>query len=134
MKTGKAHGYDGIGAEFYNLTSEDLIPILHLLFNKNFDSGSFPEMWRDSLIVPIHKAGSRDDPSNYRRVSLINVMYKIFSNIVNERLCTWAEAYGKIDEAQAGFRAGYSNIDNMFSLQSMFQKYKCKPGGRFYVL
>ena len=81
--------------------------------------------------LPIHKAGSRDDPSNYRGVSLINVMYKIFSNIVNERLCTWVEAYGKIDEAQAGFRAEYSTADNMFSLQSMIQKYICKPGVGF---
>ena len=50
-------------------------------------------------------------------------MYKIVSNIVNKRLCTWPEANGKIDEAQAGFRSGYSTIDNMFSLQSMIKKY-----------
>ena len=34
-------------------------------------------------------------------------MYKIFSNIVNKRLCNWAELNGNIDEAQAGFHAGY---------------------------
>jgi len=64
-------------------------------------------MWRDSIIVPVHKSGSKDDTSNFRGISLINVMYKIFSNIVNKRLCNWAELNGNIDEAQAGFHAGY---------------------------
>ena len=49
-------------------------------------------------------------------------MYKIFGNIVNSRLCTWAEEFGKLDESQSGFRKGYSTIDNIFVLQSMVQK------------
>ena len=69
----------------------------------------------DSIIVPVHKSGSKDDPSNFRGISLINVMYKIFSLIVNKRLCNWAELNGNIDEAQAGFHAGYSTVDYMFT-------------------
>ena len=91
-------------------------------------------MWRDSIIVPVHKSGSKDDPSNYRGMSLINVSYKIFSNIIHKRLCIWAKTYNKLDEAQARFRPGYSTVDNMFILQCLIQKYISKPGGRFYVL
>ena len=61
-------------------------------------------------------------------------MYKIFSNIINERLCKWVEEFHKIDESQSGFRPNYSCVDNMFIMQSLVQKYLSKPGGRFYVL
>ena len=61
-------------------------------------------------------------------------MYKTFSNIIYNRLCIWSEECDKIDEAQSGFRSGYSTVDNMFTLQGLIQKYLSKPGGRFYVL
>ena len=76
-------------------------------------------MWSEGLIVPIHKSGSINDPSNYRGISLINIMYKIFSGIITEKLINYAEDSGLIDEAQAGLRAGYSVTDNLFCLQSM---------------
>ena len=60
----------------------------------------------------------KNDPANYRVISLVNVMYKMFSSILNSRLCKWAEMYNKIDEAQAGFKVGYSCTDTMFTLQS----------------
>ena len=56
-------------------------------------------------------------------------MYKIFSNIVYNRLCKLADLNNKIAESQAGFRNGCSSIDNLFTLQSMFETYTCKPGG-----
>ena len=40
----------------------------------------------------------------------------------------------KIDESQAGFRSGYSTVDNIFTLQSLIQKYLSKPNVRFHVL
>ena len=61
-------------------------------------------------------------------------MYKIFSIILNKRLYSWAEENEKLDEAQAGFRAGYSAVDNIFSLSAVCQKYLSKGGGRFYCL
>ena len=111
-----------------------ITPLLRDLFNKILHTGHFQNTWRDSIIVPVYKSGATDDPFEYRDRSLINVMYKIFSNILYNRLCKWADFNNKIEEAQAGFRKGYSTIDNLFTLQSMVQKYTCKPCGRFYVL
>ena len=103
-------------------------PTLVVLFNKILDSGTFPETWSDTLILPIYKSGSRNDPNNYRGITLLNIMYKIFSNIINECLITWTQTFHILDEAQAGFRKGYSAIDNIFTLQSMVKKYLSKPG------
>ena len=61
-------------------------------------------------------------------------MYKIFSSILNKRLYARVEENEKLDESQAGFRAGYSAIDNIFSLSGVIQKYLSRRRGRFYCL
>jgi len=134
LNRGKSQGTDGIGAEFYKASSHIITHVLCILFNKILATGDFPDIWRNSITVPVHKSGSKLDPSKYKGISLINVMYKIFSNIIYNRLCLWSKEFDKIDEAQAGFRSAYSTVDNMFTLQSLIQKYLSKPGGRFYVL
>ena len=74
------------------------------------------------------------NPENYRRISLINSISKIFTGILTSRLQKWAEDKTVIDESQAGFRKTYSTIDNIFSLQAIIQKYICRPRGRFYCI
>ena len=61
-------------------------------------------------------------------------MCKIFTSIIHKRLYDCSESNKIIDEAQAGFRRGYSTIDNIFTLQSVIQKYISKGRGRFYCL
>ena len=82
----------------------------------------------------IHKKGPRDDPDNFRRISLIIVISKLFTLVLTARFNNWCEEQSIIDEAQAGFRHYYSAIDNIFTLQSIAQKYISKPGCRFYCL
>ena len=67
-------------------------------------------------------------------MSLVNTMYKIFSSILYKRLYDWVEENEKLDESQARFRAGYSAIDNIFSLSAVIQKYLSRRGGLFYCL
>ena len=55
--------------------------------------------------------------------------------ILTIRLTDWAETNNVLDESQAGFRKGYSTMDNVFSLQALqalVQKYLCRDRGRFY--
>ena len=94
----------------------------------------FPEDWCKSIIIPIHKSGPTNNPENYRAICLINCLCKIFMNIMTVRLSSWADLNDVIDESQAGFRKGYSTIDNIFSLQALVQKYLCRERGRFYCI
>ena len=52
--------------------------------------------------------------------------------ILTIRLTDWAETNNILDETQAGFRKGYSTINNGFSLLTLIQKYLCR--GRFYCI
>ena len=130
----KSAGNDGINSDFYKNTRNEIIPILHTLFNAVFNSGCLPKSWDESIICPIHKSGSKNDPGHFRGISLTTAMYKLFSTIINKRLYNWAEEHNKLDESQAGFRKGYSAVDNMFCLQAVMQRYLSRPGGRFYCL
>ncbi len=109
------------------------MPYLKDLFNTIYEEGSFPAEWSESIIVPLHKKGSRDEPNKYRAISLISSISKIFTNILNKRLTSWCEENDVIIESQAGFRRNYSTVDNIFNLQAVIQKYLCKKRGRMYV-
>ena len=123
LKLHKAPGSDKIIAEMLKCSVSFLMPYLYTLFNAIFDSGSFPCLWQESIIVPIHKKGNRDDPNNYRGISLTSTLSKVFLHVLNCRLQEWTEEYGLIGEEQAGFRRGYSTIDNVFILHGIVERY-----------
>ena len=132
MPNGKAGGYDGVIFEMLKCTKVTIVPILHKLFNAIFDSGCYPQTWCDAMLTPVHKQGNINDENNYRGISLLSALGKLFTRLLNNRLYFWAENNGKLFESQAGFRKGYSTIDKVFTLQAMCHKYLSRQGGRFY--
>jgi hypothetical protein len=111
-----------------------LSPYLKVLFNYILDQQTFPDEWSKAIICTIHRKGAYNEPNNYRGISLLSCVSKIFTKILHDRLCTWAEEQNLRFEEQAGFRKGYCTHDNIFVLQSLVQKYVTKKRGRFYVL
>ena len=65
---------------------------------------------------PDYKSGSRNDPGNYRGIYLLNLMFKIFSFIINNKLNIMTTEFGILEEIQSGFRKCFSAIDNVFCL------------------
>ena len=134
IHSNRSPGPDGICIEMIKSTLNEVLPFLNVLFNEVYESGNFPPSWCESIICPIHKSGSIMDPANFRGISLISSISKIFTNVLTFRLQTWAESNNVIDESQAGFRKQYSTINNIFSLQALIQKYLCRTRGRFYCI
>ena len=68
-------------------------------------------------IIPIYKQkGDPTDPVNYRPITLLSCLGKLFTSILNNRLQVFTEKYDKIKQNQAGFRKGFSTVDNIFAL------------------
>jgi len=84
-------GPDGLMVELFKNSSEIITPKLYILFNSIMNSGIFPAEWGKALICTLHKGGSLNDPKNYRGISLLNIISKLFTKILHERLTTWAE-------------------------------------------
>ena len=92
---------------------------LHVLFNKIFDTGYFPDIFGDGYIVPSHKKCSTENVEKYRGITLLSVVGKLFTSILNARLNSWAEQYHIYIKTQSGFRKGMCTVDNCFVLQSL---------------
>ena len=97
LKRNKSHGSDGMLNEYFIEYTDILLPFLYKIFNAMLDTGVFPSVLCDALIVPVHKKGSMSDPKNYRGISLISCLCKLFTSIVNRRLY----CHGFIDYKQA---------------------------------
>ena len=79
----------------------------------------FPEEWEEGYIIPLHKKGSANDVENYRGITLLSILGKLFTRVLNNRLSEWAENYYVLIEAQAGFRPGMGTTDNIFVLHGL---------------
>ena len=95
-----------------------LLPLLLRLYNVMFLKGYSPESWSEGLIIPLHKKGSVDSVENYRGITLLSVISKLFTRILNNRLSHWAEDNSVYIEAQGGFRSKMGTIDSMFVLDN----------------
>ena len=105
--------------EFFKKGTDGLVHYLHKLFNKIFQMGYFPEKWPEGFIVPIFKKGDINDVSNYKGITLLSTVGKLFTSILNNRLNKWVEEYSIYTEAQAGFRKHLSTVDNIFVLNGL---------------
>ena len=62
-----------------------------------------PADWCESFICPIYKSGSNREPQNYRGISLMNNISKVFNGILTARVQKWTEENNVLDESQARF-------------------------------
>ena len=114
LSNGKSSGPDRLLNEFFVHGKDTLTPYFHILFNKIFTSSYFPEIWSVGEVIPLHKKGDKNNVDNYRGITLLSTLGKLFTRILNNRLTTWAESYSVYIEAQSGFREQMCTTDNIF--------------------
>ena len=129
LKLGKAPGIDGISNEFYKYLSDNMVQPLTILFNYVWENGEYPDKWSEGIIQPLHKKGSLSEPDNYRKLTLMACMGKLFESILNKRLVFQNEATNSIDHNQFGFCKGCRASDNVFIIDTLisYQKSRKKP-------
>ena len=113
-KTGKATGIENLPNEV--LKSPMLSHTLFSLFKKCFETGKIPSMWLRSIINPILKSDDPRVPLNYRGISLLSTIYKLYSSILNDRLMFHLEKRHLLVDEQNGFRKDRACIDHLYSL------------------
>ena len=118
----KSSGLDNIIAEIYKATFPHISQFLLKLYNHIFTTGEYPQSFGEGIIVPIFKGGDIEEPKNYRGVTLINILSKIYSQILLNRLTKWSIVNEKIVDNQFGFQKGKSTIDCIFILHSVIAK------------
>ena len=87
-----------------------------------FRNGEYPRSWGEGIIAPIFKKGDVNDAGNYRGITLINVLAKIYSQLLLNLLTNGAEIHEQIMKNQFGFQKGKSIVDCIFILHSVMSK------------
>ena len=108
----KASGPDCIPVVVLKNCEPELSYILAELFNKCLKESCFPDCWKVSSVVPLFKnVGERSTAKNYRPVSLLSVVSKVFEKLVNNRIVDHLEKCGLFSDFQYGFRSCRSTAD-----------------------
>ena len=96
-----------------------------LLFSKILESGKVSEEWCMGIICPIYKQkGSEQDPGNYRGITLLSSLGKLFTSCINTILTYYVEYNNLMTETQTGFRSTYCTTDHIFILHTLIDLYK----------
>ena len=87
----KAHGHDEISIRMLNLSDKSVITPLSILLKNCIDTMTFPDTWKKSNIVLVHKKGEKQIVDNYRPVSLLPILGKFFERIIFKSIFEYLE-------------------------------------------
>ena len=104
LKIHKASGPDKIPASLLKNLATSLAPALTMIFKASLSQSSLPSEWKIANIVPIFKKGNRNNPGNYRPVSLTCICSKLLEHIVYSHIFSHLSRYNILTEEQHGFR------------------------------
>ena len=110
LKCKKAAGVDGISAEFYKYGCNELLPALELLFNTILTNGEYPSRWATDIIHPVYKKGDHGVPDNYRKITVMPCIGKLFESILNNRLSFKNEVCNDNDPANNVLKETFSHL------------------------
>ena len=82
LKLGKASGLDSISHHMLKKTCNTVCVPLSLLFNLSLSKSEFPMQWKTASVMPLFKKGDTSAISNYRPISLLSAVGKVFERIV----------------------------------------------------
>ena len=120
-ESGKAPGNDGIPPDLIKHCKTTLLLPLHEVLFQCWQEGAVPQDMRDSKSITVYKnKGQRNDCNNYRGISLLSIVGKLFARVILIRLQKLAERI--YPESQCGFQAERSTIDMVFSLRQLQEK------------
>ena len=102
---------DTVPVFIYKILNDIISPYIALFFNLSVEEGKFPTPLKTAKVVPIFKSGDPSVCSNYRPVSVLNMLSKIFEKLMHRRLNSFIAKYKLIGENQFGFRKSRSTGD-----------------------
>ena len=106
-------GPDGFPAILQKKCKNELCHPLEIIYRETLDSSQIPQLLKNAFIIPIFKQGSRQDPANYRPVSLTSHLTKTFERVLRKCIVTHLEVKTKLNNAQHGFHSNRSCLTQL---------------------
>ena len=133
LKPNKSSGCDLISNEMILSLVEIHPDLLVNLFNRIFSTNTKIQEWTIAAITPIFKSGVKTDPNNYRGISLLSCLGKLFSAILNQGLIRYAVDNNILKREQLGFLPGNRTSDAHIILNTLIQYYCHKKNKKIFA-
>ena len=108
-------GPDGMHLQVLRKLVEIIARPLSIIFGKLWVMGEVPEDWRKANVTPVFKKGKKEDPGNYRLVSLISIPGKVIEQLILGVVCSHIKDKRVIRGSQHGFTKGKSYLTNLIA-------------------
>ncbi len=117
-----AVGVDGISPRVLKAALDPLSIIICRIINRSFDLGAFPDGLKIARVTPIFKDGDRGDPGNYRPISVLPAISKLFERVAHSQLSVYLNKYSILSKSQFGFRRNHSTETCCLSMLDQIYK------------
>ena len=97
-------GYNGISTEHLKLINKDISKCLTLIINQFLNPGIFSDKLRIAKVTPIFKKGDKQIITNYKPISVLPVISKIFETVIHEQLSEYFVTNNLFSPQQYGLR------------------------------
>ena len=108
LKPRKATGIDGIPSRLLKDGADALASPLSAIFNLSIQQNVIPAEWKKAKVTPLHKSGAKDNPQNYRPISVLPVVSKVLERLIHKQLASYFDEHGLLCMSQSGFRRKHS--------------------------
>jgi hypothetical protein len=122
LKMKSSCGYDEVPLKILKISLPYIISPMVYLCNRSILSGIFPSWHKYAQIVPTFKKGDKEQPTNYRPISLLTSFSKIFEKVIYKRLDNHVNANNILAKEQYGFRSNTSIEQAIYQLTNNILK------------
>ena len=119
LRCSKSPGHDQIPVKVIKDAVEILSKPLAKIFNSSMQEGIFPDIRKLAMVTPIFKKGQKSDLCNYRPISVLSVLSKLFEKIVLDQVSTFMKDHGHFSHCQHGFRQLHSTVTSLLNVTEL---------------
>ncbi len=106
-------GLDGISSYILKIAGSVISKGLAKIFNISISTGIFPDSWKTAKVAPIFKEGNKSEMGNYRPISILSTVARVFERLIYDQLSSYMEKNKYLSKYQSGFRKFHSTITSM---------------------
>lgn len=123
LKPRKAPGFDGLKSETLKQIKDVISQPIARIINFCMEKGIFPDQLKLGMVTPIYKSGDKSEIRNYRPITLISRIAKIFETVLKRQMIGFLDKYNIIHDNQYGFRRGRSTEDAIRELTAQIYEH-----------
>ena len=122
LDSNKSRGWDGVSQRMIKICDSSIVNPLLIIFKSCIREGIFPDMWKMSNVFPIHKKESKNLKENYRPISLIPILGKMFEKVLFDSLYDYFINNNLLTPCQSGFINGDSCVNQLLAITHEIHK------------